>query len=39
MTSNIYMYMPTRKQINIMSIQGGLYFVVVLMGLTETKLD
>jgi len=38
MTSNIYMYMPIRKQINIVSIKGGLYFVVVLMGLTETKL-
>jgi len=32
------MYMPIRKQINIMSIKGSLYFVVVLMGLTETKL-
>jgi len=38
MRSNIYMYVPIRKQINIMSIKGGLYFVVVLMGLTETKL-
>jgi len=37
MTSNMYMYMPIRKQINIMSIKGGLHFVVVLMGLTETK--
>jgi len=31
--------MPIRKQINIMSIKGGLYFVVVLMGLTQTKLS
>jgi len=38
MTSNIYMYMPIRKQINIVSIKGGLFFVVVLMGLTKTKL-
>jgi len=33
------MYMSIRKHINIMSIKSGLYFVVVLMGLTETKLD
>jgi len=32
------MYMPIRIQTNITSIEGGLYFVVVLMGLTETKL-
>ena len=35
---SVYMYMPIRKQTNITSIEGGLYFVVVLMGLIETKL-
>jgi len=29
MTSNIYMYMPIRKQINIMSMKGGLNTKVV----------
>jgi len=43
MTSNMYMYMPIRKQIKIIPIKGGLdtkglYFVVVLVCLTETKL-
>jgi len=45
MTSNMYMYMPIKNKINIMSIKGGLhansgglYFIVAFMGLTETKL-
>jgi len=31
MTSNMYMYIPIRKQINIMSIKGGLDTKVVLI--------